>query len=47
MVPPMSVSPFGGDETGGEEEVLEDVGEGPPDEGSDDAGAGGEEPAAP
>ena len=30
----------------GEEEVRDEVGEGEPDDTSDDAGAGGEEPAA-
>jgi hypothetical protein len=47
MVPSMSVSPFGDDEAPGEEEVLEEVGEGVPADAPDDAGAGGEEPAAP
>ena len=38
---------FNEDETAGnEEEVLEQVGEGEPDETSDEAGAGGEEPAS-
>ena len=41
------VSPFSGDaESADAGELLEDVGEGEPDESSDDAGAGGEEPAA-
>jgi len=30
----------------GEEELLDEVGEGEPDETSDDSGAGGEDPAA-
>ncbi len=40
-------SPFGPDDvTAPGEDVLDDVGEGEPDDSSDDSGAGGDDPAA-
>ena len=40
-------SPFGGDEeTADADELLGDLGEGEPDDSSDETGAGGEDPAA-